>query len=326
VSTADLRVALVGPGAIGQRHLVSLRLAGAEVGVVVGKSLSEAEEFAAEHDIDSFSDDLDDVLARSDVDAVVIASPSQVHAAQMSASLKAEKPVLCEIPCALSATEAEDLAALADRVDCQAMVCHTFRFAEPYRALHDRVVSGVFAALHIVGTQLSLRHENIGWTGRQRDWVDDVLWHHGGHLFDTALWLLDAPTVQVHGTVGPTWPGSGRYMDTSALLVSPDGGMASLSLSYHSRVTVGTILIVGENETYQLQGGTLTCNGDVVVDCGDWDTMMREAQAAQDREFVESIRERRRPSCSIHDVMPTMRVLQSIAAGGPGADPARSDG
>jgi 2-hydroxy-4-carboxymuconate semialdehyde hemiacetal dehydrogenase len=310
---ADLNVALVGPGAIGERHLFSLRAAGARVSAVVSGAPAEAEAFAAQYDVPTASAELDAVLGRDDVDAVVIASPSPLHAGQLRSALLAGKPTLCEIPFALGLTEAMELADLADRQRLQATVAHTFRYAAPYREIRDRIEQGTFQTRHVVGHQLSLRHDNIGWTGRQRDWVDDVLWHHGGHLFDTALWFLDATDVEVTGRVGPEWPGNGTYMDVAAVLVAPDGDLASLALSYHSRASFGNLMIIGEDQTFEIRGGTLNLNGEPIVECADWEDMMRSAQAAQDLEFLDSIRQGRQPLFNLRDAIPTMRVLDALA-------------
>ncbi|MFF1877085.1 Gfo/Idh/MocA family protein [Leifsonia sp. NPDC058230] len=311
----DVRIALIGPGAIGERHLASLRAAGARVEVVVGGSLGEAREFAERCAVPTALDDLDEALSRPDIDAVVIASPSHLHAPQSLRALAAGKPVLSEIPCALSLAQAEELANASRSADVPLQIAHTFRFARPYLEIRRRIEDGAFAARHVVGHQLSRRHDNIGWTGRRRDWVDDVLWHHGGHLFDTALWYLDSTEVDVRGTVGPDWPRTGSYMDAAAVLVAPDGDLASLALSYHSRMSFGGLMVVGEEDTFEIRGGALICNGEIILDCGDWDEMMREAQADQDRDFLDAIRENRRPQFTIDDALPSMRVLDRVSAG-----------
>ncbi len=312
--TGQLDVALVGPGAIGERHLASLRRAGAAVSVIVGKERAEAEMFAAEHGIDQWSDDLGATLTDPEIDAVVLATPTPLHARQVRACLSAGKSVLCEIPYATSLSEAQEIAAEAEAADVVAMACHTFRFARPYVHLHDVIMNGELEVRHIVATQLSRRHANIGWTGRQRDWVDDVLWHHGGHVFDSVLWFMGQPAPWVRGTVGPTWPGSGTYMDVAAVLEAPDRAVASISLTYHSRVTSSRIIVIGEEDTYELTGGILQRNGETIVDCGDWETMMRDAQAVQDRTFIAAIAEHNiHPTCGLRDVLPTMQALDRVA-------------
>jgi 2-hydroxy-4-carboxymuconate semialdehyde hemiacetal dehydrogenase len=310
----DINVALVGPGAIGERHLRALATGGGRVNAVVSRYADEAATFAAEHGIDLHTTDLDAVLARSDVDAVVLASPSPFHHDQALACLRAGKPVLSEIPYALDLAGALELVEVAEQTGLQATVAHSFRFAAPYREIRRRVEQGRLDVRHVTVQQLSLRHENIGWTGRKRDWVDDLLWHHGGHVIDLALWFLDAPDVEVLGVVGPDWPGNGTYMDVSATLVAPDRDLASFALSYHSRSSGGSMVIIGEDETYTVRDGALVCNGETELESGGYDAMMAAAWAAQDGEFLDSIRENRAPAFDLRDALPAMRAMAKIAA------------
>ena len=249
----DISVALVGPGAIGERHLRALRSRGAEVTVVVSRYPDEAAAFARAHGIAAHTAELDLALARTDVDAVVLASPSPFHHDQALASLRAGRPVLSEIPYALDLPGAEELVRVAAETGLAASVAHSFRFAQPYQEIRRRVEDGRLDVRHVSVQQLSLRHENIGWTGRRRDWVDDLLWHHGGHVIDLAMWFLDTDEVDVLGVVGPDWAGNGTYMDVSATLVAPDRDMASFALSYHSRMSGGSMFVIGEDETYAVR-------------------------------------------------------------------------
>lgn len=309
-----IRVALAGPGAIGERHLMAVREAGGQVSAVVSPIGAEAAVFADRYDIPIHAPALGQVLDRPEVDAVILASPSQVHNEQAMQSLAAGKPVLCEIPCGLSLGDAQKLAHMADSAGLPTMVAHTYRFAAPHRELRRRIESDRFAVRHFVSHHLNLRHENVGWTGRRRVWVDDVLWHHGGHEVDLALWFLDTTSVAVAGQVGPVWPGNGHHMDFAAVLVAPDGDLASIAMSYHSRVRAGTFTLIGEDETYAVRDGVLVCNGETVLDAGGFDGMMKAAMVLQAREFFAAITEQRRPICSIHDIVPTMEVLEELAS------------
>lgn len=310
----DVNVALVGPGAIGERHLRALRSRGADVGVVVSRYADEAGAFAADHGIDAHTTDLDEALGRSDVDAVVLASPSAFHHDQALASLRAGKPVLSEIPYALDLAGAQELVAVAAQTGLAAAVAHSFRFAAPYQEIRRRIDGGQLDVRHVSVQQLSLRQENIGWTGHRRDWVDDLLWHHGGHVIDLALWFLDSPDVEVLGVVGPDWAGNGTYMDVSATLVAPDRDIASFAMSYHSRMSGGSMLVIGEDETYAVRDGALVCNGEIVLECGGYDAMMERAWAQQDGDFLDAVREGRPPSFGFVDALPAMRAMAAIAA------------
>jgi 2-hydroxy-4-carboxymuconate semialdehyde hemiacetal dehydrogenase len=118
---------------------------------------------------------------------VVVASPSPVHAEQSVAALRAGRHVLCEIPVSVDLDGAEELAATADATGRIAMVGHTLRYWAPHRTVREWVERGDLRLRHLVARSLQLGQTNVGWMGRQRDWTDSVLWHHGAHLVDAAL-------------------------------------------------------------------------------------------------------------------------------------------
>jgi 2-hydroxy-4-carboxymuconate semialdehyde hemiacetal dehydrogenase len=312
----QVSVALVGPGAIGERHLWALREAGARVDVIVGADDAEASGFAAQYGIVHSYSRLEEALGRTDIDAVVIATPSQLHAGQTAAALASGRPVLCEVPCALSLNEAVRLLELSGATGNALMIAHTYRFAAPYAALRDRIEDGGFAVRHLVWNQLNLRQENVGWTGRQRTWTDDVLWHHGGHAVDLALWYLGTDDVVVHGRSGPEWSGNGNHMDVAAVLEAPDGDLATLALSYHSRKPTNSFLVIGEEHTFSIDNGVLEMDGSVLLDTGGFDVMMRAAMVAQARDFLAVVADGQQPRFSITDALPTMRVLDQLQSKG----------
>src|SRR3954471_4948604 len=94
-----IRVALAGAGAFGQKHLDALKLIdGVEVTSVVGRELDKTQEVAKKYGVGHATTDLADTLVRSDVDAVILATPTQMHAEQTIACLRAGKHVQVEIP------------------------------------------------------------------------------------------------------------------------------------------------------------------------------------------------------------------------------------
>ena len=312
----EVRVALVGPGAIGDSHARALVAAGCELVAAVGPKQDEVEAFARRHGIASTALELEPVLGRNDVDAVAVCSPSPVHAEQAVAALEAGKHVLCEIPAGLTLADTSAVAAAAEKAGRQAMVCHTMRFWGPVLALRRLVESGDVRPTHVVARSTLLRQENVGWTGTPRDWVDDVLWHHGAHVVDTALWLLDEPVATVAGLRGPDWPGSGKHMDVNALLATRSGRLAALALSYHGRVAVNDYLVISEEETYEIRDGKLLSSAGVVDDGGTVAAVQEAAVHAQDRHFVEAVAAGSTVRPAVADVLPAMEVLEQVQEGG----------
>ena len=99
--TKTIKVALAGAGAFGTKHLDGIRnIDGVEVISLVSRELGKTREVAAKYGIGHVTTDLADSLALEDVDAVILCTPTQMHADQTIACLKAGKHVQVEIPLA----------------------------------------------------------------------------------------------------------------------------------------------------------------------------------------------------------------------------------
>ena len=192
------------------------------------------------------------------------------------------------------------------------MVCHTLRYWQPFHAAHEAMRTGGWRPTNIVARGLSRRHENVGWTGRQRSWTDDLLWHHGGHIVDAVLGLLDSPVVEVSAAVGPVWERSGLPMDYAIALRTVDGGIASISLSYNAGISASDYVIIGRDQTIAISGGEArTADGPIGTSEPVADAQ-EHAIWAQNADFLESIRTGRRPVADGASVLPAMRVLQAV--------------
>ncbi|GAA0992311.1 Gfo/Idh/MocA family oxidoreductase [Acrocarpospora macrocephala] len=305
-------IGILGPGAIGACHARAIRAAGGRIVAVAGPKPEENAAFAAEHDIPRAYGDTTALLADDEVNAVVVAAPSPVHASLTVAALRAGRDVLCEIPAGVSLAEAELVARTAAETGRSVAMGHTLRFWAPHLEVRARVERGELRLRHVVARSLQLRQSNVGWTGKARDWTDSVLWHHGAHLVDAALWLLDAPEVSVSGRCGPAWPGSDSPMDVGAVLATPGGDLATLSLSYHSREPVSDYLLIAEDQTLHIRDGRLYGPDGVIVDSPGVAATQDAAIEAQDADFLAAVAEGRAPRCTVADVLPAMRVLDAL--------------
>ncbi|MFI6299168.1 Gfo/Idh/MocA family protein [Nonomuraea sp. NPDC050790] len=327
------RLGIVGPGAIAERHAAALTEAGADLVAVAGPDREQTAAFAARFGIGRTYGAAADLYAHPGLDAVVIATPHAHHAAQTMAALDAGLHVLCEIPLALSLADAEAVAGRARAAGRQVAVAHTLRFCRPYLRVKEEIERGALHATHVVARTLMLRQDDTGMGGRPRGWTDDVLWHHGAHTVDAALWLLGATHadphgtraemqgtgfeahgtgVEVHGTCGEPWR-DGPPMDAGAVLRVPGGALATIALSYHSRLPARELTVIGEERTLHLSGGLLReHDGTVLADCGD--RMEADGLARQDADFLDAITTGRPPGCSVADILPAMRVLHEWGA------------
>lgn len=250
------------------------------------------------------------MVADPAIDAVIITSPSEVHYEQTEKALNGGKHALVEIPLAVSHQGARDLAGLANKTGLKVLVAHTRRFDPAGVFVKDFLSSGKAGQIYIhQHYSFWFRHQNIGWTGYNRSWTDDVLFHHGCHLMDFSLWTVDAPVRRVRGELTPLHPETGTSMDVSMLIRYANDAMATISLSYNARQSANGNLYICENGTLSHDGKQVSFNGETVFET---DLEAEGAILTQDREFFQAIREDRQPSCSAEDGLRALVLLQQV--------------
>ena len=301
----------VGAGAIAGVHAEILAAEGCVLESVVGRLPEPTAEFAQQHGFRHHTTDLDAALAREGVDAVVIASPSEMHYDQTARALAAGKHVLAEIPLAMSHAEGVRLVDAARDAGLRLMVCHTQRFLPGLATVRRRVAEGALQVHHLIARFGMHRRENVGWTGRRRSWADNLLWHHGCHLVDFGLWFLGAETAEVSGQVASPDAHTGIPQDLDILLRTPSNQLISLSLSYNTHLAMDEYVIVGAEESLRFQRGLQIepeppATGPTAAD------QYQLGWEAQDREFLAALREDRDPDCSGAEALPALAVLQEV--------------
>ena len=138
-----MKLALAGAGAFGRKHLDAIgQIDDAEVVSVIGRTPDATEAVAAEYQIPHWGTELADALAIDDVDAVILATPTQMHASQAIACMEAGKHVEIEIPLADSLADAEAVLAAQERTGLVAMVGHTRRFNPSHQWVRHRIEAG----------------------------------------------------------------------------------------------------------------------------------------------------------------------------------------
>ncbi len=308
-----MRFCVAGHGGIAEFHRDALQgIDGVDIGAVVGRRIEPTEAFAESCGADLATVDLAEALARPEIDALLVASPSQVHYEQAKAALLAAKHVLLEIPMALSLAEAEELCELADASGRRLMICHTHRYRRFIRETKRRIVEGELTLHHFHCEWHFFRRSNVGWTGYQRSWTDNLLWHHGGHVVDDAVWLFGNEPERAQALLGPTENPLGIPMDLSAQMQFAGGGIASYAMSYNAKVEQARMQI-----TLICEEDTLTLDEDRVSNhdgSEGYPDSNERAIVEQDEEFVEAVREGREPLTSGRALLPSMRTLQRLEA------------
>jgi 2-hydroxy-4-carboxymuconate semialdehyde hemiacetal dehydrogenase len=312
--TSDkIRVAVVGAaGAFGMKHLDGLaNIADAEVTVVSGTRPEPTHAVADQYRVPNAVVGLDAVLERDDVDAVILATPTQLHAAQTQAVLAAGKHVQVEIPLADSVAGAEATLAIAEGSDRIAMVGHTRRFNPSHQFVHNRIAAGEFAVQQMDVQTYFFRRSNTNAKGEPRSWTDHLLWHHAAHTVDLFAYQAGR-IVQANAIQGPIHPELGIAMDMSVQLKSETGAICTLSLSFNNNGPFGTFFrYIGDTETYIARYDDLVNGRDEPIDVSRVAVSMNGIEL-QDREFVAAIREGREPNSSIRQVIDCYRVLGAL--------------
>jgi 2-hydroxy-4-carboxymuconate semialdehyde hemiacetal dehydrogenase len=317
-----VNIAILGYGSIAQDHahaIIALgeSTAGHELQLygAMGPKGEPTAAFARDFGMRVATTSLDDLLADPNVDAVIVCSPTPLHAEQTERCLRAGKHVLCEIPLALSLAETEQLTALADEVGRRLMVCHTQRYQPALIEARRLIATGEIHPHAIVCRYMFGRRENVNWRGRRRSWTDNLLWHHGCHAVDAALWLLGASdrdeTVATVAQVALPGGDLGIPMDLSLAMRTERDQLVTVAMSYHTSIPIHDYLVIGEERTLLYTDGRLHDGERLLVnaagtDAGDPDSPI----ARQDADFFAAIREEREPAVSGRSVRPTMAALQ----------------
>ena len=309
-----IKVALAGAGAFGLKHLDGIKnIPGVEVISLVGRELEKTREAAAKYGVSHVSTDLADSLALPDVDAVILCTPTQMHAAQTMACLKAGKHVQCEIPLANSLAGAQAIVALQKCTGLVAMAGHTRRFNPSHQWLRNKIAAGEFNIQQMDVQTYFFRRTNMNALGQARSWTDHLLWHHAAHTVDLFATQAGSPIIKANAVQGPIHPALGIAMDMSIQLKTANGAICTLSLSFNNDGPLGTFFrYIGDTGTYLARYDDLFNGKDEKIDVSKVAVSMNGIEL-QDREFFSAIQEGREPNSSVAQVLPCYQVLHDLA-------------
>ncbi len=308
-----IKVALAGAGAFGIKHLDAIKLIdGVEVVSLVSRELDKTREVAGRYGIRHATTELAESLALPEVDAVILCTPTQMHAAQAIQCLKAGKHVQVEIPLADSLKDAEDVVAMQKQTGLVAMCGHTRRFNPSHQWVHRKVQAGEFALQQMDVQTYFFRRSNMNALGQPRSWTDHLLWHHAAHTVDLFRYQAGGEIAQANAVQGPIHPGLGIAMDMSIQLKTDTGAICTLSLSFNNDGPLGTFFrYIGDSGTYIARYDDLVDGKDNKIDVSKVDVSMNGIEL-QDREFFAAIRDNREPNASVAQVLPCYRTLHQL--------------
>jgi 2-hydroxy-4-carboxymuconate semialdehyde hemiacetal dehydrogenase len=308
-----IKVALAGAGAFGVKHLDGIQLIdGVEVVSLVGRELDKTQEVAKKYKVGHVTTELAESLALPEVDAVILCTPTQMHAAQAIQCLNAGKHVQVEIPLADSLKDAQAVVELQKKTGLVAMCGHTRRFNPSHQYVHKKIVAGEFNIQQMDVQTYFFRRTNMNALGQPRSWTDHLLWHHAAHTVDLFQYQTRSKVVKANAVQGPIHPSLGIAMDMSIQLQAENGAICTLSLSFNNDGPLGTFFrYIGDTATYIARYDDLVNGKEEKIDVSKVDVSVNGIEL-QDREFFAAIREGREPNASVAQVLPCYQVLHDL--------------
>jgi 2-hydroxy-4-carboxymuconate semialdehyde hemiacetal dehydrogenase len=308
-----MKVVLAGAGAFGKKHLDAIRkIAGVEAVSVVGRRLDATQAVATEYGIPHATTELAEALARPGVDAVILCTPTQMHASQAIQCMAAGKHVQVEIPLADSWADAKAVFDKQQQTGLVCMVGHTRRFNPSHQWVHNRIRKGELNVQQMDVQTYFFRRKNMNAAGEPRSWTDHLLWHHAAHTVDLFQYQTGSPVIAAHALQGPPHPELGIAMDMSIQLKAANGAICTLSLSFNNNGPLGTFFrYICDNGTYLCRYDDLFDGKNTQIDVSKVDVSMNGIEL-QDREFFAAIKEGREPNASIAQCLPAMETLDRL--------------
>jgi 2-hydroxy-4-carboxymuconate semialdehyde hemiacetal dehydrogenase len=308
-----MKVCLAGQGAFGVKHLEALaKIPDVEVISLAGSSREAAQEVAQRWNIPHWTGDLAESLAQPGLDAVILSTPTQMHANQGVQCMRAGKHVMIEIPMADSLADSERLVSVQRETGLVAMAGHTRRFNPSHQWIHKRILAGELKILQMDVQTYFFRRTNTNALGKPRSWTDHLLWHHACHTVDLFAYQTGENAAQAFALEGPKHPTLKIAMDMSIGLKTASGALCTLSLSFNNEGPLGTFFrYICDNGTYIARYDELLNGKNEPIDVSKVDVSMNGIEL-QDREFFAAIRERREPNASVAQCLPAMRTLDRL--------------
>src|SRR5260370_34090590 len=308
-----MKIALAGQGAFGVKHLEAVsRIEAVQVASLAGGNAEQTAEVARKFNIPHWTMDLAESLAQPGVEAVILATPTQMHARQAEQCMRAGKHVMIEIPIADNLADSERLLQVQKETGVIAMGGHTRRFNPSHQLLHQRIQAGELKIQQMDVQTYFFRRTNTNALGKPRSWTNHLLWHHACHTVDLFQYQTGETASQVYALQGPKHPQLGIAMDMRIGLKVATGAICTLSLSFNNEGPLGTFFrYICDNGTYIARYDELLNGKNEPIDVSKVDVSMNGIEL-QDREFFAAIREKREPNASVAHCLPAMQTLDRL--------------
>jgi len=279
---------------------------------LAGGNPAGTEEVAKKFNIPHWTSDLGESLKQPGVEAVILATPTQMHAKQAEQCMRAGKHVQIEIPMADSLADSERILKVQKETGLIAMAGHTRRFNPSHQWIHKRIKAGELKVQQMNVQTYFFRRTNMNAAGKPRSWTDHLLWHHACHTVDLFQYQTGENVSQCYALQGPLHPELKIAMDLSIGMKTPSGAICTLSLSFNNKGPQGTFFrYICDNGTYIAYYDDLVDGEQKPIDLSKVDVSMNGIEL-QDREFFAAIREKREPNSSVAQCLPAMQTLDRL--------------
>ncbi len=318
--TSSVGIGLIGAGRIGASHaqVIAQRVPGAHLAAVADPRPGAAAGLTDRLGGTPYEDP--GLLVRSpDVDAVVIAAASVVHADLVELAADAGKPVFCEKPMGMDLAEVERAVAAADRAGVALQVGFNRRFDAGFSDAHAAVVAGRLGEVQLLRSLT--RDPGLADPAAVPPWT--IFTQTLIHDFDTLNWLNPgAEPVEVYATaaalVAPAYADAG-LLDTAVVVITYDNGAravaeASFSAAYGYDVRAevfGSRGMVTVGDGARSSARFATADG-AAHDTARSDTeLLLDAYTAEFVEFAAAVREGRPPAVTGIDAHRALAVAMA---------------
>jgi 2-hydroxy-4-carboxymuconate semialdehyde hemiacetal dehydrogenase len=308
-----MKVGVAGQGAFGQKHLEGIaKIPGIEVITLTGGNQTATEEVAKKFKIPHWTWDLAESLKQPGLEAMILATPTQMHAKQGEQCMRAGKHVQIEIPIADTLADSERLVGVQKETGVVCMGGHTRRFNPSHQFVHKKIKAGELKIQHMNVQTYFFRRTNMNAAGTPRRWTDHLLWHHACHTVDLFQYQTGELVSECYAVQGPIHPELKIAMDMGIVMKTPSAAICTLSLSFNNKGPLGTFFrYICDNGTFIARYDDLLDGEEKKIDVSNVDVSMNGIEL-QDREFFAAIREKREPNASVAQCLTAMDVLDRI--------------
>jgi 2-hydroxy-4-carboxymuconate semialdehyde hemiacetal dehydrogenase len=308
-----MKVGVAGQGAFGVKHLEAMaNIPGIEVITLSGGNQVTTEEVARKFHIPHWTGDLTESLKQPGLEAVILATPTGMHAAQGEQCMRAGKHVQIEIPIADTLADSERLVRVQKETGVVCMGGHTRRFNPSHQYIHKKITAGELKIQQMNVQTYFFRRTNMNAAGKPRSWTDHLLWHHACHTVDLFQYQTGELVSDCYAVQGPLHPELKIAMDMGIVLKVPSGAICTLSLSFNNKGPIGTFFrYICDNGTYQAYYDDLVDGEQNKIDLSGLAVSMNGIEL-QDREFFAAIKEKREPNASVAQCLTAMQVLDLL--------------